>query len=124
VKQTESQILNRAREYIGVKFFYKGRGRGGIDCAGICLKALDLDDNLLDYKQKNSMSKVEEEVSKLGYKVMELKPADIIVFKDGHLAIYTDKDTIIHSYYKTGRVIEETLTKTLKEKIYSIYRSI
>lgn len=125
MKLIERQILDIARSYIDVKYFYKGRGHGGLDCAGLCVLAYNLPD-IFKYNDNSSLKEIILQLEPYFSRVTNIEDIDnedLLLFNSVHTAIYCrDKNTIIHSYRKVGRVVEEKLTKFWKDRIHSSYR--
>lgn len=122
MKPTDQDTLtNIARSYIDTKFFYKGRGRGGLDCAGLIMCIYNLED-IFNYNNNDNLSHLKKELEKSFKLSKELLPESVLLFDDGHLAFYTDSSTIIHTYRKIGKVLEEDYNKFWKIKLDTIYR--
>jgi cell wall-associated NlpC family hydrolase len=126
------KYLKQARSYINTPFKHQGRSRNGLDCIGIIVVPLN-DVGFFSYDNKNYRKyglggEIIEVLSKFCYEVpkpLEYKPGDILMFSKNssqHLAIYTDKNTIIHAHNFVGKVVEHSLTKEWKESISKVFR--
>lgn len=134
VKQIKNQLLidfvEEARSYIGTPYFYKGRSRGGIDCAGIVCRSLNATIipgyDFLDYALNANPRHVKKELENISDETNVLEHGSILLLNlnnlPSHIAIYTDSNTIIHSYKRRGKVVEEKFTNYWKDKLDSIYR--
>jgi cell wall-associated NlpC family hydrolase len=124
--------LNKARSYLGTPFKHQGRSKNGMDCIGIIIVPLN-DIGFFNYENKNYRKyglggEIIEVLSKHCYEVkkpFKYQAGDILLFSKGssqHLAIYTDKDTIIHAHNFVGKVVEHSLTKDWEQNISKVFR--
>lgn len=124
--------LKQARSYINTPFKHQGRSKNGLDCIGIIVVPLK-DIGFLDYDSKNYRKyglggEIIGVLSKYCYEVdkpFNYKPGDILLFSKGasqHLALYTDKSTIIHAHNFVGKVVEHSLTPDWEENISKVFR--
>lgn len=126
----EHILVVEARKYIGVSFFYKGRGKGGMDCAGLVCVSLSNTIipgyNFLNYTLNPSPKDIRAELLSIADDVREPISGDLMIFSlsglPQHVAIYTNSNTIIHTYKRVGKVIEEKYTNYWKSKLENIYR--
>lgn len=124
VKRT--QILNEARNYIGVRWKHQERGNGAIDCAGLVINVgkslnfLSPDFEIKDYQRHscgydflNHFRSHMREKS-----VTDAEIGDVMLFKDdiypchsGIIGVDKRKNlTVIHACAKMKKVLEEKIT--------------
>lgn len=125
----ENPIVIEARKYIGTKFFFKGRSNGGLDCAGLAVKAIQVkikNYEFLNYTYNPSVNIIKKELERICSIENEIKPGYLGLFNlDGlpqHVAIFTNNNTIIHTYKRIGKVIEEKYSNYWKNKLDTIYK--
>ena len=122
--ELQSNIIESARNWVGVPYTHQGRSKRGIDCIGLIL-AVGHEVGLLNEHDlewihnefkgyarlpngqslRNGFSQFSPEVP-----ITQLQPSDVILVTmdkhPRHCAIYTDSDTIIHAYAERGKVAE------------------
>lgn len=112
-------------------YFYKGRGKGGIDCGGTFVllvnKLVDIDYEFKQYNTNPSPRIIKKEISNYANLVKEpILSGDILLISlsglPQHIAYYTNNNTIIHTYQNVGKLVEEKFTKYWQDKLDSIYR--
>ncbi len=137
---SRKQLVNAARQYIGVKFQHLGRqrtSREGIDCAGLLILTIN------DIGIRNDLLKINNYSIFPKPTMMRTylqKYCDIISFnsiKDGdimymtfidypqHLAFKSTMNNIaymIHSYSTIGKVVEHRLNQKWINRIAECYR--
>ena len=104
------QIVNKAKQYLGVKYVYGGASPSGFDCSGFTSYV---------YKQFGiKLNRSSSAQTSNGYKVSrsELKAGDLVFFTSpgsksvGHVGIYIGNCNFIHAV-KPGRAVEiDTMT--------------
>lgn len=104
------QIVNKAKQYLGVKYVYGGASPSGFDCSGFTSYV---------YKQFGvKLNRSSSAQTSNGYKVSrsELKAGDLVFFTSpgsksvGHVGIYIGNGNFIHAV-KPGRAVEiDTMT--------------
>lgn len=134
---TPEEVINKAREYIGVPFHHGGRSRkGGVDCGGllVCVAA-DLGIEYVDrlnYSQINAMQDLILGIES----VANLQPdadmstwnlADIIIFRgrmvNAHTGLYSGNGKLINAYAgTTNRVVENDISDYWLSRIFRRYR--
>ncbi len=138
---TVAQVIEEARSWIDTPFVHQGRAKGrGADCVGLIIGvAHRLGISSFDYRaygrqpQPEQMGKLLEDNLIKVNDPKELKSGYIFwlrIFRPRHLAIYTEKNTIIHIYDRVGsshhkpvgRCIEHILNEAWKRKIVAVYR--
>lgn len=134
---TGTQIVQKAREYLGTPFRHQGRKKVlGIDCAGlvICVaKELNITNfetfEFVAYGHIPHARKLETLCDMLFERItMQLaKPGDIFLMafekEPQHLAIMTDTG-IIHSYAKVRRCVEHGFDELWQNRVNRVYRFI
>jgi len=126
----EHELVDIARKYVGVKYWFKGRSRGGLDCAGVAILSIREytipDYEYLEYSANPNPTHIKRELLKIADKVDSMQSGDIFLIRlhgaPQHVAIYTNNNTIIHAYEDIGKVVEEKYTKYWQNKLDSIYR--
>jgi len=126
-------IVNKAREYLGVKFLHRGRDKKrGIDCIGLWVCILhDLNitqDDYTTYGRYPRPTIAREKVLEYFYKVNleDIQPGDMLYIKmrkqPQHFAVYTDKESIIHAFEMVNKCVESRYDKDWKDKTVEAYR--
>lgn len=110
-----SDLVEAARDWLGVVYRHQGRTRFGVDCAGLVVCAMrDLGIEIAD-KRAYSRQPFNGELESTGLKhfrpVAQALPGDVFLMSFAgnpvsHVAIYTGEN-IIHSYSNIGCVIEQ-----------------
>lgn len=130
----KAQFIAEAREWIGTKFHHQAAVKGvGCDCIGLIrgVKNQLIEDDILatlDYSMQPNNFRFYNNLEK--HPELEptnvLEPGILLLFKfirePQHIAIYTDKNTIIHSYQPRGQVVEHRLDDKWKDRIHSMYK--
>jgi len=109
-------IVEKAREWLGVKFRHQGRNRKGIDCVGLVL-AINNEVNgeareITGYERRPNQKKVHELMKANLVKIRpeEARPGDVVLMAYDmgatHLGILTES-TIIHAFMQTRKVVEQ-----------------
>jgi len=129
---TAQCIINRARELVGTSFHHQGRQPFvGLDCAGLVIDAhrhcgYEITD-LMGYGRLPNPRQMRNALAGSGLRVRlsERRPGDVLWFRVAgdprHLAVYTG-ETMIHAYYHSGRVVENTLTRLWLDGAVAVYR--
>jgi len=126
------EIIKNARECIGVPFRHQGKTMKGMDCRGLLIHAfgkagLEVND-IKGYGRDPNPSQMNAAMLKVCGKVSfnEIEPTDIIYFRFNrrptHLALYTGKNSIIHSYLAMRRVVEHEIDREWINSIVCVYR--
>ena len=110
------KILDRSRDWLGVKFRHQGRNRNGIDCVGLVINVhndvFNKRVNIADYDRRPDQREVHKLMRKYLRKIKpeEALPGDIVLmaFDIGatHLGILTDQG-IIHAFLQARKVVEQ-----------------
>ena len=125
-----NNAIEEARTWIGTPFHHQGRVKGvGVDCAGLIVGvARDLgivNHTFTGYGREPNNGMLEKELGKYLTQIKDIEPGCILLFRfklePQHLAIYTDKNTIIHSYQSVGKCIEHILDDKWKRRIVSYW---
>lgn len=127
-------LIAAARACLGTPFRHQGRSPGrGVDCSGLCLVAawgagLALAD-VRGYGREPIPARMGAELAARCEVITRaaLKPADIVWLRfDGdpmHLAIYTERDTLIHSIADgPRRVVEHGFRAPWPGRVIGCYR--
>ncbi len=131
---TRSDIVNKAREFIGTPFHHQARLKGvGIDCVGllVCV-AKELEIPVQDHKIYTSNPdgvtlKKELDAALDQIDIVDAVSGDMLVFwytKRGfpqHVCIKTDIG-IIHTHQTVGRVVEHLLDSTWQRRVLHAYK--
>lgn len=134
---TADDVINAAREQIGIPFVHQGRSKKGLDCVGLLLKVADK--LQVQYTDVEGYTRIpwggllEQtfDAHVASGQLVKINPTDyqkgdflMMRFKGQpqHLAIFTGDNTIIHSYAAVGMVCEHLIDDTWKNRITSVYR--
>lgn len=106
-----NQIIEYAKQFLGVRYVYGGTSPKGFDCSGFTQYV---------FKKFNiKLPRTASEYANVGTKVsrQDLKPGDILLFDVnnswhiGHVGIYIGNDKFIHASSSRGKVAITTLSK-------------
>lgn len=106
-----TQVLEYAKQFVGVKYVYGGESPKGFDCSGFTQYV---------FAHFNiRLPRSAWEYANVGTKVSrsDMKPGDIILFDRyddwtlGHVGIYMGNDKFIHASSSKGKVVIATLSK-------------
>ena len=124
-------IADTARKYIGVRFKHRGRGRDGLDCAGLvllsCKDAGQQVQDYINYNERPNQTVLIEQMSGRFDKIQvsEARRGDILIISIGsrvqHMAILCGL-TIIHANSRAGRVVESAYSPAQKKYVIAAYR--
>jgi len=124
-------IITLARSLVGVPFLHQGRSLKGLDCVGVLVYiAKELGIATVDYTQysREPDGKIlQEKLNTYLHRkiIIDFSPGDILLMIDTkmpcHVAVYTDKGTIIHANSKLGKVVEHRLSEDWRRKIRGVY---
>lgn len=143
----KQEIINCARTWVGTEFVHQGRIKknqytnGGCDCIGLIIgiaeelkikspsnKNIYLSDfDIKEYNISNTNLYAIIKTLKIlkEKKFSQLVSCDLIIFKilnlAEHIAIYSEKNTIIHSIYQKHKVIEEPYTQLWKNRAFAVF---
>jgi cell wall-associated NlpC family hydrolase len=125
---TRQEIINAARNYLGVRYKHQGRTRFGLDCLGLVVRvAHDLslsNEDSTDYGSVPDGKRLMREMDARLDITMNAKPGDVLLMRfdknPQHLAIMTDKG-IIHSYAQVRGVVEHRLDDEWAKRIVRSY---
>ena len=127
-------IVDKAREYLGVKFRHQGRSKEtGVDCAGLVICVLrDLGMTPADSSDYNMSPNPSQMLGIILQSAVEIPrceamPGDVLWMRFStqpqHVAIITENG-IIHSYSKRGEVVEHSLNSVWRKRIVKCFRVI
>jgi NlpC/P60 family putative phage cell wall peptidase len=136
---TRDQIIEEARTWVNTKWVHQASLKGdGCDCVGLVrgvfreLTGKDVQ-VALDYPATWHLFKKDERLYNAAKEHLEeipsaeAKPGDVIMFglrnfPAHHLGILTGADTFIHSYRDIGKVVEQRLDNTWKDRIRYVFQ--
>lgn len=127
----DSDVVQAARAYLGVRFHHQGRGPNGLDCAGLVVRAYaDCGVQLADargYSRTPHAGMLAEQLKQSFRQVQEPQPGDVLLMafagEPQHLAIYAGR-TVIHSYERAGGVVEHRYALVWQARVRGVYRYV
>jgi len=113
---TQQELIDAARQWVGVKYMHQGRTRFGIDCIGLIIEVgkevgiLPQEFDQVNYSRlPTSKSQLLSEIAARCEQTKTPEPASLLVIQwtrePYHVAICTGT-TLIHSSATVGRVVE------------------
>lgn len=130
-----SELVSRARHYLGTPFLHQGRDSSGLDCVGLLIRvAHDLELTDFDFREyqarpdgETMQRLLDEHLDRLD-SVSDAQPGDVLAMRyraPQHAAIITtiDQDgefTVIHATERG--VAEHRLDSLWMRKVYGAYR--
>lgn len=125
---TSRDFISEARKHLGVKYLHLGRDPSkGLDCIGLLARVatdlgLEVKDNLAYSKSPDPLVMGEGlkdhmiEIPKTN-----IVPGTVVWIKflehPQHVALVTDRDTIIHSYERVGGVVEHRFSRAWRRRV-------
>lgn len=119
---TRQEVVDKAREFKGVRWQHQGRTPKALDCAGLVVivaNQLELSAyNFTNYHRRPDGSFLSrfEEGGCVRKKITEARLGDILIFSESGHACHSgimsekfNKPAVIHAHAMRGKVIEETL---------------
>ena len=130
----KDEFVAAARSYLGVRWLHQGRNRLGVDCVGLIIAAArDIGVEVPDmrgYRRSPDPQKFLGHIYENSIPEQEPIPGSFGVFRDGtqpcHVGIFAEQNglvSLIHSYSRLGKVIEEEFTHEWPRNLVAI-RSI
>jgi cell wall-associated NlpC family hydrolase len=129
----KKKIIEKAREYVGVRFRHFGRSKSGIDCTNLMHISLiagseqpDKVPPLPPYSKRPMPRELLKEIKQYMYPIEkeEAREGDIVLMRYGgralHLALFTG-NTLIHAALINRKVIEHPIDPSVKPHIYKYY---
>lgn len=128
------RFIASARLQVGTPFVHQGRVPGvGLDCVGLTVHAASragfalVDQTGYGRSPANGMLEMALDYQDSLERVYgELEPGDILLMRfhrePQHLAIYTERDTIIHGYEGVTIVCEHRMSSDWVKRIVRVYR--
>ena len=126
------EVIQHARECLGVRFQHQGKTKRGMDCRGLLIYAFNLAGlqvhDVSGYGREPDPEMMNKALLEVCYKVPfdHILPADIIYFRFNerptHLALYTGNNRIIHSYLQTRKVVEHEIDRSWWLSVAAVYR--
>jgi cell wall-associated NlpC family hydrolase len=139
---SSGDIVAEARSWLGVRWKHRGRGREGIDCVGLILKACepfpeihDYDDAYI-YTRTATSGELEAIFARHSTRVRlgpggleALQDADVLIMRDtvfpqhvGLVATRGGHRTLVHASVAARRVVEENLTDEHRRLAIAAFR--
>jgi cell wall-associated NlpC family hydrolase len=132
---TRAQLVNRARDYLGVPWRHLGRSRAGVDCIGLVLLAardagLDLPDPA-PYQREPQGARLLAGVLAHGRRVGVAEPGDVLVLRmgvyAGHVGIATTHrgygvPGILHAFALRRHVVEQPMDAEMTAALVAVVR--
>jgi cell wall-associated NlpC family hydrolase len=131
----QDQLVGYARECLGTPFKHQGRIVGlALDCVGVAAHVMTRAG--LDYTDAKGYTRtpckglLEATLDNQPHiyrvdKAQPLQPGDFILFRirrdPQHVAVYTGH-SIIHGYFSSARVVEQTINAGWQRRITAVYR--
>lgn len=133
------QIIEEARSWIGTRWQHQGRVKrneqfqGGVDCLGLIIgvaNALNIFPKTFIFHNYNRLphdNLLLQECDRHLIKkpIIAALPGDILVFRmtaePQHLAILSEKNTIVHAYIQARAVVENGLGEEWLNKLVAAY---
>ena len=113
---TPDEVIRVARTWVGVPFQHQGRARTGIDCVGLPivvlqeLGAIEGNFEITDYSRRPNNGNLEQRLIAHCTRLPEPVPGCLIAIQWdrtlAHVALHTDKGTLIHALERYGKVVE------------------
>jgi hypothetical protein len=131
---TAGDLVIRARSYVGTPWKHRGRGREGLDCAGLLIAVasdLGLDHpGKLTYERMPSVelidSLLKEYATKTNVWALGCFARIAVAKRWQHLGIIATSEsgefTLIHAYYTVGRVCEHRIDARWKRRIVDVWQ--
>lgn len=129
-------IVNEARGWLGVRWQHQGRGRDGIDCAGLVIKvaqavygwSFDTRDYARQATDETMLALCHDHLRKIDK--ADLRPGDVLVMafeNQRHMAIVGDYPapnelSIIHAYASMRKVVESRLDSVWLGRVIGCFR--
>lgn len=136
---TREDIICEARSWVGTRWQHQGRVKknaqfhGGVDCLGLIIgvaNALDIFPQTFIFHNYNRLphdNLLLQECDRHLIKkpVLEALPGDILAFRiqhePQHLAILSEKQTMIHAYVQARAVVENIYNQEWQDKLVAVY---
>lgn len=108
-------VVAEARAWVGVPFRHQGRARSGVDCIGLPISILaalgaPFPEDLRDYPRAPQAGDLERYFLRYCSPLPAPVPGCAIALKPqrilSHVAIYTDRDTLVHVLERQQEVVE------------------
>lgn len=110
------QVVHEARSWVGVPFRHQGRDRNGVDCVGLpivvlaAIGAVETDFEIRDYPRMPNDDTLEARLIAHCTPLTDFVPGCLVAIQWhrtlAHVAIYTERDTLIHSLQRHKSVVE------------------
>lgn len=131
-------IVDTARDCIGVRWRHQGRSLHGLDCAGLIIYVAKQTGRIpqdsfpgpTDYGRRPDGRRIFSKAfglsgcEEIGF--VSKQAGDILIFNENrfacHVGILTEKETIIHAYAPRKKVLEEMFNHHWLSRLVTIYR--
>ena len=130
----KQKLIDAAREMVGVPFRHEGRSPSGVDCYGLLIvlgQRFGIDVPIeIGYGRRPSGRHMRMRLEEYSTPVHrdDISPGDILHIKydqePQHLAIVSNREPlrIIHADSIIGRVVEQGVDASMRNKIRGVYR--
>lgn len=132
MKPTPQDLINAAREWLGVPFHHQGRVKAGVDCAGvIVVPAQSIGIELIDklgYSHTPSgvlQSEIAKQLNRVKFQDLQVGDVALMSWSEPqHLALVTCVEplTIIHAFSQAKKVVEHQVDPNMIKNIIAVYR--
>ena len=120
-KQSEKELINEAKKWLGTKYVYGGHSKKGTDCSGFVMEVY-----LKVYDIKLPRTSKDQQAFCKRIKKSNLKIGDLVFFtttknkkRVSHVGIYIGDDEFIHASSSKGVVISKLSQSYYVRNYYS-----
>lgn len=126
-----SDVVEAARQLLGVPFAHQGRSSAGVDCAGLVVLAhravgREVRD-AYGYGRQPHDGMMRRHLVESFRPVQEPQLGDVLLMafaeEPQHLAIYAGR-TIIHAYERAGKVVEHRFADVWRARVRGVFRHV
>ncbi len=126
---TRQQVVDEARNWLGVRWAHQGRSRAGVDCVGLVVRvahALNLSTfDTADYSRQPDPARMRALMAEHMEPVAAPQIGDVLLMRfevePQHVAIVTDIG-IIHAYAQVRRVVEHRFDSVWLGRVVGAYQ--
>lgn len=128
---TSSDILAKARDFLGVRWMHQGRSIHGIDCAGLVVRVhqdlgLPIED-IRGYRRAPNGHMFLDHIRNWTSLQSQPLPGTIGIFSEVTFACHVGffgeqegKTTLVHASLLAGKVVEEVFDESLQRKLLEL----